>query len=71
MLLEKVPYVMFNYKDDILKHQMEIINREIQTAQEQGDFEKQKELTVRLTQLWKDSKKEIALQLRERIITKI
>jgi DNA primase len=71
MLLEQVPYVMFNYKDAILKHQMEIINREIQTAQEQGDFEKQKELTVRLTQLWKDSKKEIALQLRERIITKI
>ena len=71
MLLEQVPYVMFNYKDAILKHQMEDINRQIQLAREQGDFEKQTELTKRLIQLWKDSKQKIALQLRERIITKI
>ncbi|MDR0542002.1 MAG: DNA primase [Dysgonamonadaceae bacterium] len=71
MLLEQVPYVMFNYKDAILKHQMEEITRQIRQAQEEGDFEKQKELTRQLTQLWKDSKKEIAMQLRERIITKI
>jgi DNA primase len=71
MLLEQVPYVMCNYKDVILKHQMEEINRQIQLAQAEGNFEKQKELTIQLTQLWKDSKKEIALQLRERIITKI
>jgi len=71
MLLEQVPYVMFNYKDAILKHRMEEINRQIRQAQEEGDFEKQKELTKQLTALWKDSKKEIAMQLRERIITKI
>jgi len=71
MLLEQVPYVMFNYKDAILKHQMEEITRQIRQAQEEGDFEKQKELTKQLTELWKDSKKGIAMQLRERIITKI
>jgi len=71
MLLEQVPYVMFNYKDAILKHRMEEITRQIQQAQDEGDFEKQTKLTRQLAQLWKDSKKEIAVQLRERIITKI
>ncbi|MDR1527139.1 MAG: DNA primase [Dysgonamonadaceae bacterium] len=71
LLCEQVPYVMFNYKDAILKHQMEEITRQIQQAQEENNFEKQKELTRQLTQLWKDAKKAIALQLRERIITKI
>jgi DNA primase len=71
MLLEQVPYVMFNYKDAILKSRMDNITRQIQQAQVENDFEKQKELTLQLTQLWKNSKKAIAIQLRERIITKI
>jgi DNA primase len=71
MLLEQVPYVMFNYKDAILKRRMDDITRQIQQAQDDDDFEKQKALTLQLTQLWKNSKKAIAVQLRERIITKI
>jgi DNA primase len=71
MLLEQVPYVMFNYKDAILKQRMEEITRQIQQAQEEGDFDKQAELARQLTLLWQDSKKEIAMRLRERIITKI
>jgi DNA primase len=71
LLLEQVPYVMFNYKDAILKHRMDDITRQIQQAQEENDLEKQTELTRQLVQLWKDSKKKIAVQLRERIITKI
>jgi len=71
MLLEQVPYVMFNYKDAILKQRMDEITRQIKQAQEEGDFEKQTELTMQLTQLWRNSKKAIAMQLRERIITKI
>jgi hypothetical protein len=62
---------MFNYKDAILKLQMDSITRAIQQAQTDNDFEKQKELTARLAQLWKNSKKVIAIQLRERIITRI
>ncbi|MDR2683459.1 MAG: DNA primase [Dysgonamonadaceae bacterium] len=71
MLLEQVPYVMFNYKDAILKHQMDAITRQIRQAEEAGDFEQQIALTQQLTRLWKEAKKEIAMQLRERIITRI
>ncbi|MDR2806357.1 MAG: DNA primase [Dysgonamonadaceae bacterium] len=70
-LLEQVPYVMFNYKDAILKRQMEAITRQIEQAQAEGNVEKQTELARQLTLLWKNSKKEIAIQLRERVITKI
>jgi DNA primase len=70
-LLELIPYVVLNYKDAILKSRMEEINRQIRIAQENGEFEKLEQLIKQLTELWQKSKKEIALHLRERIITKI
>lgn len=71
MLREEVPYVMNNYKDAILRYQMEDLNRQIKQAGAEGDIARQIDLTKRLAELWKNPKKEIALQLRERIITKI
>ena len=70
-LLELIPYVLLNYKDAILKHRMAEIQQQIKIAQEKGDKEEENELLKQLTELWKESKKEIALHLRERIITKI
>ncbi|MDR0866248.1 MAG: DNA primase [Candidatus Symbiothrix sp.] len=71
MLREEVPYVMVNYKDVILKQQMEEINHQIKIAVEKNDIPELNRLMVELTELWRDLKKEIALRLRERIITKI
>jgi DNA primase len=70
-LLEEVPYVMFNYKDAIVRSRMESITKQMEQAQNDGDFERLKDLTRQLSHLWKEAKKEIAVQLRERIITKI
>jgi DNA primase len=70
-LLELIPYVVLNYKDAILKSRMEEINRQIKAAQEKGELEQLEQLIKQLTGLWQKSKKEIALHLRERIITKI
>jgi DNA primase len=70
-LLELIPYVVLNYKDAILKSRMEEINRQIKAAQEKGELEQLEQLIKQLTELWQKSKKEIALHLRERIITKI
>jgi DNA primase len=66
-LSELVPYVVLSYKDAILKCRMEEINNKIKIAQEKGELE---QLVKQLTE-WQKSKKEIALHLRERIITKI
>ncbi|GHT73681.1 DNA primase [Bacteroidia bacterium] len=70
-LLELIPYVLLNYKDAILKHRMDEMNRQIKIAQEEGNTGELAELVKQLTELWQQSKKEIALHLRERIITKI
>ncbi|MDR0682740.1 MAG: DNA primase [Dysgonamonadaceae bacterium] len=70
-LLELIPYVVLNYKDAILKSRMEEINRQIKAAQEKGEPAQLEQLIKQLTELWQKSKKEIALHLRERIITKI
>lgn len=71
MLLEEVPYAIFNYKDAIIKSQMEEIGNLIKIAAKQGDVDEIERLITQLNELWQQSKKEIALQLRERIITKI
>ncbi|MDR0546252.1 MAG: DNA primase [Dysgonamonadaceae bacterium] len=71
MLHEQVPYVLTNYKDAIVKHEMENINRQIKQAEVEGDVARQLELVKQLSELWTTSKKAIALFLRERIITKI
>jgi DNA primase len=70
-LLELIPYVILTYKDAILKNRMDEINHQIKIAEEKGDSEELEQLIKQLTGLWQESKKEIALHLRERIITKI
>jgi DNA primase len=70
-LLELVPYVVLNYKDAILKHQMDEIYRQIEIANGKGDAAEIQRLIEELEALWQESKKEISLHLRERIITKI
>ena len=70
-LVELIPYVILNYKDVILKKSMDEISRKIKEAEQMNDFEQLKELVKQLSDLWKESQKEIALHLRERIITKL
>ena len=70
-LVELIPYVILNYKDAILKRNMDEINLKIKEAEQANDFEQLKELVKQLSELWKESQKEIALHLRERIITKL
>ena len=70
-LVELIPYVILNYKDVILKKNMDEINQKIKEAEQANDFEQLKELVKQLSDLWKESQKEIALHLRERIITKL
>ncbi|GHT54949.1 DNA primase [Bacteroidia bacterium] len=70
-LLELVLYAVLNYKDAILKQQMDDLTRQIAEAEAGQDTEKLQQLVAQLTDLWRKSKKELALHLRERIITKI
>jgi DNA primase len=71
MLLEQVPYVLFNYKDAILRQEMDDLNLRIKIAEGNNDGTEADRLIRQLMELWKDFKKEIALRLHERIITKI
>ncbi|MCL1938616.1 MAG: DNA primase [Candidatus Azobacteroides sp.] len=71
MLLEQVPYVLYNYKDAILRQEMDDLNVQIKMAEENNDRIEADRLIRQLMELWKDFKKEIALRLHERIITKI
>jgi DNA primase len=70
-LLELVLYAVLNYKDAILKQQMDDLNRRIAEAEARQDVEEVLRLVAQLTDLWRKSKKELALHLRERIITRI
>jgi len=70
-LLEIIPYVILTYKDAILKYRMEEINHKIKVAEKEGNLKELEQLIKQLTEIWQDSKREIALHLRERIITKI
>lgn len=70
-LLEQVPYEILNYKDAILKHKMEELNKKIKEAENNKDIEAVGVLVKELTELWQESKKQLAQHLRERIITKI
>ncbi len=70
-LVELVPYEVLNYKDAILKKQMEDINHKIKNAQEQNDTEQVIRLMSELSILWQESKKLLAKHLGERIILKI
>ncbi len=70
-LLELVPYEVLNYKDAILKRQMDILNTRIKSAQDNNDFEEMKKLMSELSPLWQESKKIISKHLGERIVIKI
>jgi DNA primase len=68
-LLNIIPYVLMNYKDIIIKKEMEALNLKVKTAEENNDFELLKELLRQLSE-WHEKRKVLALNLRERIITK-
>lgn len=68
-LLELIPYVMLNYKDAILKKEMNELNIKIKNAETNNDFETLKDLVKQLSE-YQEKRKLLALNLRERIITK-
>jgi DNA primase len=68
-LLNIIPYVLMNYKDIIIKMEMETLNRKVKIAEENNDFASLKELLRQLSE-WHEKRKVLALNLRERIITK-
>lgn len=70
MLLEKVPYEIFNYKDSIIKKREAEINDELKKAKDEKNFDKQIELAKELLDL-KEAHRAISQQLGERIIVKI
>ncbi len=70
-LMELVPYEVLNYKDAILKKQMDELNYKIKKAEEQGNSEYSAQLMSELSELWKESKKILSKHLGERIILKI
>jgi len=70
-LIELVPYEVLNYKDAILKRQMDILNARIKSAQDNNDFEEMKKLMSELSSLWQEPKKIISKHLGERIVIKI
>ncbi len=70
-LLDLVPYEVLNYKDAILKRQMDILNAKIKSAQDNNDSEQLEKWMGELSTLWQESKKIISKHLGERIVLKI
>lgn len=70
-LLDLVPYEVLNYKDAILKTQMEELKNQIKIAQDNNNTEQANELVIKLSGLWQESKKIISKHLGERIVLKI
>jgi len=70
-LIELVPYEVLNYKDAILKQQMDVLNARIKSAQDNNDFEAMTNLMSELSSLWQEPKKIISKHLGERIVIKI
>ena len=69
-LIDLVPYVVINYKNALLQNRMDELNRQMKEAEKTGDTEQIHFLLKELSGLTK-KKQQIALHLRERIITKI
>ena len=69
-LIDLVPYVVINYKNLLLQNRMEEINRQMQEAEQTGNIEQINNLLKILSDLSKKHR-QIALYLRERIVTKI
>lgn len=68
-LLDIIPYVLMNYKDAVLKKKAEELNLEIKTAEKNNEFDSLQDLLSQLAEIQK-IRKQLALNLRERIITK-
>jgi DNA primase len=68
-LYELIPYVLMNYKEAILKKEMDELNMKIKVAEENNDFESLTDLLKQLAEK-QETRKQLALNLRERIITK-
>jgi len=69
-LIDLVPYVVINYKNQLLQNSMDELNRQMQAAEQAGDAGQMDSLLKNLSELTK-KKQQIALYLRERIVTKI
>jgi len=69
-LFDSVPYVVINYKNALLQNKIDELNRQMQEAERTDNIEQIDSLLKELSILTK-KKQEIALYLRERIITKI
>jgi DNA primase len=68
-LTELIPYVLHNYKDAIVRKEIDDLNTRIKEAETSADFELLKDLILQLSEKERMRKK-LALNLRERIIPK-
>jgi DNA primase len=69
-LIDLVPYVVINYKNLLLQNSIDEINNQMKASEQTGDIEKINHLLKNLSDLTK-KKQQIALYLRERIVTKM
>ena len=69
-LIDVVPYIVINYKNLLLQNHIDELNRQMKEAEQIGDIEQINYLLKNLSDLTK-KKQEIAVYLRERIVTKI
>jgi len=69
-LVDLVPYVVVNYKNAHLQNRIDELNRQRQEAEQAGNTEQGDYLLKTLSDLTR-KKQQIALHLRERIVTKI
>jgi DNA primase len=69
-LIDLVPYVVINYKNQLLQNRMDELNLQMQESERTNNVEQINYLLKELSELTK-KKQEIALHLRERIVTKI
>ncbi|MDR2086245.1 MAG: DNA primase [Dysgonamonadaceae bacterium] len=68
-LLLLAPYAFMNYRNAVLKKEMDDLNRKIKDAEANNDFESLNELVKQLLK-YQEERKIIAFNLRERIISK-
>ena len=69
-LIDLVPYIVINYKNMLLQNRMDELSQQMQVAEQTGNTEQINYLLKNLSDLTK-KKQQIALHLRERIVTKI
>ena len=69
-LIDLVPYVVINYKNALLQNRIDELSRQMQEVERTGNIEQINYLLKELSDLTK-KKQQIALYLRERIVTKI